>query len=268
MLYGDYILSILLKTYVFINGHMFQLFDKQRIFYNDFIEFRFFLCLRNISLEFCFFSVIYDENNFLIVNKKIDLSVSGKNCLFLDSLLYIYPRLFCIPKQGIVHRLDKCTTGLLIIAKTKFSFFFLSKLFLFQKVIRVYNTLILGTLMSSGFIRAPLTFYNNINAVFVGLQDNYCKYSVSFYRIIRYFYKSTLVKIYLGSGRKHQIRAHFSSIKHPIIGDFLYKYFDKYQIFCNLDTCYFFLQARQVIFFHSFLLRFFSFSLRVNWVLK
>ncbi len=156
--YGDYILYMLTKTHIFVNGKISTITNKNKIFFDDFIEFRFFLFFKNVILKFCFFFIVCDNTDFFILNKKTNVSVIDECCTFLHNLFYIYPQLIYIPKQGVVHRLDKFSIGLLIIAKTRFSFFRLSKFplvimyFLFVLIIHSINTLFLFIVLLDTFI--------------------------------------------------------------------------------------------------------------------
>jgi 23S rRNA pseudouridine1911/1915/1917 synthase len=127
-------------------------------------------------------------------------------------------------QDGIVHRLDVGTSGLMVLAKNKFAYDYLKKQFKYRTVIKKYITLIEGEIEpTSGTINEPIrTVYNN------GGVDPNGKPSVSHYKTLRVFPESkvfptlSLIEVDLETGRTHQIRIHFSHMKHPLVGDFRY----------------------------------------------
>lgn len=266
-IYGDYIVNNIVKSTILVNKKCCN-FLLTSIFKNDIVEFRFFSSNSIYKPLFSFIHVVYEENNFLIINKKKNMVVFTKNNhikSLLNILLYLYPQLYCIPNCGFIHRIDSCTTGLLLIAKTMYSFHLLSRKFLFQKIIRVYNTIVLGSVRDNGIVNVPLQ-YKKKN-IFV-TPNFFGKYSVSCYCVKKLYKNITFLNIYLGSGRKHQIRAHLNYVGYPILGEQVYVSHE----FFNFKLHYFFsetfLHARQVIFLHISFYRFFSFCIRINYVYK
>ncbi len=168
---------------------------------------------------------IYEDKNILIINKKKNIVIhpgSGniQNTL-MNTLMYHYPITYKkVPRCGIIHRLDKNTTGLLIIAKDINTY---KKLIIYmkkKKIYRSYIALVWGKIKSDGLINKPILrhkFQRKIMSV-----NKNGKNSLTHFKIIEYFSFCTLLKINLETGRTHQIRVHMNYINHPIIGEKIY----------------------------------------------
>ncbi|BBA85211.1 pseudouridine synthase [endosymbiont of Sipalinus gigas] len=169
-------------------------------------------------------NIIYEDKYIIIINKQNNLIVNNilykKNKTLVDLLNEYYPNIVNVERNGIIHRLDKNTTGLLVVAKTNMSYKFLINSFLKKKNIKEYITLVSGLLISGGNINSYIKrdFKNKMKMKV----SNNGKYSITHYRIIDKFNIFTLLKVILYTGRTHQIRVHMSYINHPIIGDFKY----------------------------------------------
>lgn len=124
-------------------------------------------------------------------------------------------------KPGIVHRLDKGTSGLLIVAKTDEAHRKLSKQFKDKTTKRVYLALVKGNVeLDNGTIELPIgRSARDRKKMAVKFEDEHSKSAITHYRVIKRFGAFTLLECILGTGRTHQIRVHLSYIGHPIIGD-------------------------------------------------
>ncbi len=168
---------------------------------------------------------IYEDKNILIINKKKNVIVhpgSGNlNNTLMNTLIYYYLNIYKkVPRCGIVHRLDKNTTGLLIIAKDLFTYNKLINYIKKKKIKRTYITLVWGKVNSNGFINKPISrhkFQRKIMSI-----NKYGKNAITHFKIIEYFSFCTLLKINLETGRTHQIRVHMNYMQHPIIGETIY----------------------------------------------
>jgi 23S rRNA pseudouridine1911/1915/1917 synthase len=128
-------------------------------------------------------------------------------------------------RPGIVHRLDKQTSGLLILAKSQTAFDYLKKLFAGREIIKEYEALVYGELPRHGVIDQPLSKIGFQGSSRVRV-DAAGKKSVTEYWSEKFFSRGvdifTLVRVKLHTGRTHQIRVHFASNRHPVMGDNLY----------------------------------------------
>ncbi len=168
---------------------------------------------------------IYEDKDILIINKQNNIIIhpgSGNiNNTLMNTLMYYYPLTYkTVPRCGIIHRLDKNTTGLLIIAKNIKTY---NKLIIYmkkKKIKRTYISLVWGKITSNGFINQPILrhkFQRKIMSI-----NKYGKNALTYFKIIENYSFCTLLKINLKTGRTHQIRVHMNYIKHPIIGEQIY----------------------------------------------
>ncbi|WP_185873227.1 RluA family pseudouridine synthase [Blattabacterium cuenoti] len=172
--------------------------------------------------------VIHEDNDILIINKPPGLVVhpgNGNQSGTLMNGIKYYLNNSYLYRCGLVHRLDKDTSGILIIAKNNNSQKNLNKQFYLKTIKREYRALIWGKIPNEygiieGFIkRDPKNRKKMINSSF----NNHGKYSITYYNVIERFNKYlTYISCKLGTGRTHQIRVHFKYIGYPIFNDILY----------------------------------------------
>ncbi len=175
---------------------------------------------QNISLN-----IIYEDKNIIIINKKKGLVVhpgsGNNNNTLMNSIIYHYPNIYKnVPRCGIIHRLDKNTTGLLIIAKDIKTYNILVKKLKKKKIKRIYKTIVLGNIKKKGSINKPIS-RNKYNRTEMSINKN-GKKALTYFKIIEKFNFCTFLKIILDTGRTHQIRVHMKYIKNPILGDKIY----------------------------------------------
>ncbi|VFP84281.1 Ribosomal large subunit pseudouridine synthase D [Candidatus Erwinia haradaeae] len=169
-------------------------------------------------------NIVYEDDHILLLNKPSKLVVhpgAGHiNDTLLNALLYYLPTLVSVPRAGIVHRLDKDTTGLMVIAKTIPAYIHLLAALKNRIITREYEAIVIGCMISGGKVDAPIgrhmTKRTHMAVHAMG------KASVTHYRIIRAFRGYTWIRLQLETGRTHQIRVHLSYISHPVVGDPLY----------------------------------------------
>ncbi|NKX91712.1 RluA family pseudouridine synthase [Sanguibacter hominis ATCC BAA-789] len=124
-------------------------------------------------------------------------------------------------RQGIVHRLDAGTSGLMVVAKSELAYTALKRAFKERTVEKVYHALVQGhPEPTTGTIDAPIGRHPSSDWKFAVVADG--KHSVTHYEVLEMFPAASLVEVHLETGRTHQIRVHFSALRHPCVGDLMY----------------------------------------------
>ncbi|HMT03393.1 MAG TPA: 23S rRNA pseudouridine(1911/1915/1917) synthase RluD [Burkholderiales bacterium] len=174
----------------------------------------------NISLN-----IVYKDNDIIVINKPANFTVhpgaGNWHGTLLNALLYHFKELALIPRAGIVHRLDKDTTGLMVIARTLQSQANLVKQLQNRTVIRIYHAIVEGKLNKEGVINKNIG-RNNKNRTKMTTLEFGGKEAITHYKVLEYFKQFSYIECQLKTGRTHQIRVHLKSINHPIVGDPLY----------------------------------------------
>ncbi len=168
--------------------------------------------------------VLHQDECILIVNKPPGLVVhpgSGNpDGTLVNALLHHDPGLAPLPRAGLIHRLDKDTSGCLVIARTMKSHRFLVAAMKKRRIERHYLALVWGELIAGGTVDQPLGRHPVDRRRQVVRPDG--RAAVTHYRIARRLIGATLLDVKLETGRTHQIRVHMAHIRHPIIGDPVY----------------------------------------------
>jgi len=174
------------------------------------------------------FEVHYQDDDLLIVNKRAGLVVHPAPGHYQDTLvnglLFRFPELRKLPRAGIVHRLDKDTTGLLVVAKTAEAHNHLVNQLQLREFDREYIALVHHTLVAGETIDLPIGRHPQIRKKMAVIENgtSSAKEAITHYRIEQKFKNFTLLRVKLETGRTHQIRVHLSHINHSIVGDPLY----------------------------------------------
>ncbi len=168
--------------------------------------------------------VVHDDDELLVVNKPAGVVVhpgAGRAAgTLVNALVFHYPALRFLPRAGVVHRLDKDTSGLLAVAKTPAAHKSLVEQLQARTVSREYLCLVHGAVISGGRIDAAIGRHPRDRkrmAVVAGGRD-----AVTHYRVLERFSGYTLLSVRLETGRTHQIRVHAAHIRHPVVGDATY----------------------------------------------
>lgn len=169
-------------------------------------------------------NIVYEDDDVIIINKPAGLVVhpgaGNADATLLNALLHHSPALNELPRAGILHRLDKDTSGLLIIAKNAAALKHLSQQLKKRTLSREYQTIVYGELISGGKVDAPIDRHP-LHRKRMAVVDT-GKPAVTHYRVMEKYRGLTRLKVKLETGRTHQIRVHMSHIRHPIAGDVLY----------------------------------------------
>jgi 23S rRNA pseudouridine1911/1915/1917 synthase len=168
--------------------------------------------------------IVYQDEDLIVIDKPAGLVVhpgagAHENTL-VNALLHFDSSLAAIPRAGLVHRLDKETSGLLVVARNLSTHHYLVKCLQQRQIKREYFAIVHGHLVSGGSIDAAIGRHRSQRTKMAVVASG--KPAVTHYRILEKFRKYTAVQIQLETGRTHQIRVHFTHIRHPLVGDPVY----------------------------------------------
>ncbi len=168
--------------------------------------------------------VVYEDSALLVINKPAGLVVHpGAGNLtgtLLNGLLHHAPELEGLPRAGIVHRLDKDTSGLLLVARTLPAHTALTRMLADREISRHYLAVCSGVLTGGGTIDEPIGRHRTDRTRMCVRDDG--RPAVTHYTVIERFAAHTLIDVRLETGRTHQIRVHFAYRRHALLGDPVY----------------------------------------------
>jgi len=168
--------------------------------------------------------IVYEDEHILVINKPADLVVhpgaGNPSGTVLNALLNHYPEIDKVPRAGIVHRLDKDTTGLMVVAKTIPAQTHLVDQLQRREMSREYEAIALGTMVAGGIVDEPIGRHATKRTHMAVREMG--KPAITHFRVIEKFRAYTHLRLKLETGRTHQIRVHMAHIKHPLLGDQVY----------------------------------------------
>ncbi|MBH3438847.1 MULTISPECIES: 23S rRNA pseudouridine(1911/1915/1917) synthase RluD [Pseudomonas] len=169
-------------------------------------------------------NIVYEDDHLLVLDKPAGLVVhpaaGHADGTLLNALLHHVPSLANVPRAGIVHRLDKDTTGLMVVAKTLEAQTNLVAQLQARSVSRIYEAVVAGVVVSGGTVDAPIGRHSQRRQQMAVVTGG--KPAVSHYRVLDRFRAYTHVRVKLETGRTHQIRVHMTHIGFPLVGDPVY----------------------------------------------
>lgn len=168
--------------------------------------------------------IVFEDESLLIVNKPAGLvvhpAVGNWQGTLLNALLNHDANLDTLPRAGIVHRIDKDTSGLLMIAKTLQSHNSLTQQLQEREITREYLAITRGRMTAGGTVDEPIGRHPTDRKRYTVRESG--KQAVTHYRVVQRFSHYTLVQLQLETGRTHQIRVHMAHIRYPLLGDPVY----------------------------------------------
>jgi 23S rRNA pseudouridine1911/1915/1917 synthase len=168
--------------------------------------------------------IVYADDDLIIVNKPAGLVVhpaaGHAGGTLVNAILHHYPECVHLPRGGIVHRLDKDTSGLLMVARSLPAYTALVKAIEQRTVKREYDAIVKGEMTAGGTVDAPIGRHSG-NRIRMAVVDN-GKTAITHYRLAQRLIGHTHISCQLETGRTHQIRVHMAYIGYPLVGDPLY----------------------------------------------
>ncbi len=169
-------------------------------------------------------NIVYQDESLIVVNKPAGLVVhpaaGHRQGTLQNALLFFDKTLADVPRAGIVHRLDKDTSGLMVVARTLASHKYLVNQIQQRDVHREYQTLVHGVMTGGGTVDQPIGRHAHDRVRMTVREDG--RPSVTHYRVLDRYRVYTHLHVELETGRTHQIRVHMQHLRHPVVGDPVY----------------------------------------------
>jgi 23S rRNA pseudouridine1911/1915/1917 synthase len=168
--------------------------------------------------------VVYEDDYVIVISKPADFVVhpgaGNVDGTLGNALLHRYPELEAVPRAGVIHRLDKDTSGLLVVARNLTAQKSLVEQLQAREFEREYRALVIGVMTAGGTVNAPIGRHPTQRIKMAVVSNG--KPAITHYRVLERFRAHSLVKLNLETGRTHQIRVHMAYLHYPLVGDPLY----------------------------------------------
>ncbi len=168
--------------------------------------------------------IVFEDDDIIVINKPRDFVVhpgaGTPDGTVLNALLHHYPDIAEVPRAGIVHRLDKDTTGLMVVAKTVPAQTRLVRALQKRNITREYEAIAIGRMTAGGKVDQPIGRHSTKRTLMAVAPMG--KEAITHYRVLEKFRSHTHIRLKLETGRTHQIRVHMSYLQHPLLGDIAY----------------------------------------------
>lgn len=169
-------------------------------------------------------NILYEDGDLLIINKAAGIVVhpgaGNPDKTLVNALLHHAPELKQIPRAGLIHRIDKDTSGLLVVARSLTAHADLVQKLQQRKFIRQYEAIVHGVMVAGSTIDAPIGRHRTQRVRMAVVENG--KPAITHYRIIERYRNYTHISVKLETGRTHQIRVHMAYKRYPLLGDAVY----------------------------------------------